>query len=151
MFCANWLISSRVIVTVSVVDGTVPRRLVAGLKEGFNSIGSLLVGDSTKDPAILWVSEVDWKDMELELVSSTMKGLALWLFPFDSLLVIVELAVFVFVFMTPWIFFKCLVRSPIKKIRNYYTRKKRFISQKQQLQSPHKALHIFSPIFGELG
>ena len=53
MFCANWLISSRVIVTVSVVDGTVPRRLVAGLKDGFNSIGSLLVGDSTKDPAIL--------------------------------------------------------------------------------------------------
>ena len=115
MFCANWLISSRVIVTVSVVDGTVPPilRLVASRCVVKDSIDSILVGlDSTNDPATLDWSEVDWKEEMEELVSSTMKGLALWLLPLlDSTLLLLVAAL---VFNTPWIFFKCLVRSPNK-------------------------------------
>lgn len=44
-------------------------------RSGISSIDSLLVGDSTREPATLLWSEVDWKEEIEELVSSTMNGL----------------------------------------------------------------------------
>ena len=48
-------------------------------RSGISSIDSLLVGDSTREPATLLWSEVDWNEEIEELVSSTMNGLvAAW-------------------------------------------------------------------------
>ena len=48
-------------------------------RSGISSIDSLLVGDSTREPATLLWSEVDWNEEMEELVSSTMNGLvAAW-------------------------------------------------------------------------
>ena len=44
-------------------------------RSGISSIDSLLVGDSTREPATLLWSEVDWNEEMEELVSSTMNGL----------------------------------------------------------------------------
>ena len=127
MFCANWLISSRVMVTVSVEFGMVPNRFDDASRWLTKcSRGSVLVGDSTSDPAKLDWSEVDWNDEIEELVSSKIKGLALWLlvpFPDPSAEVDPEMAeetivadaeVAVLLLSTPWMFFKCLVLSPRK-------------------------------------
>jgi len=126
MFCANWLISSRVMVTVSVEFGMVPNRFEDASRWLTKwSRGSVLVGDSTSDPAKLDWSEVDWNDEIEELVSSKIKGLALWLlvpFPDPSAEVDPEMAeetivadadVAVLLLSTPWMFFKCLVLSPL--------------------------------------